>query len=307
MNKDAIKKFRRAVARYAYYFFFFLFKVLPYPIIKSITWLLLPTGYAVLKKLRKNALETLSMAFGKEKSPEEIERICKDCFYNAGRSAIEVGVFNTRPKMLVEHFHLDPQSRLNLDNALKEGKGVVAVSAHFGNFPLMLLYLSQIGYPTNAIIRPSRDEKIEVSFQEARARLGLKTIHSYPRESCVRQSLKCLRQKELLIVLMDQNTGSKSGVFVNFFGQKAGTPTGAVIFAMRTQSPIVPMFTIRDGYDTHKIVVEPHSYIEEKETDDATVEFNVQRITNIIERYIRLYPQEWGWMHKRFKSKQSHE
>ena len=105
------------------------------------------------------------------------------------------------------------------------------------------------------------------------------------------------------MVLMDQNTGSKSGVFVDFFGRKAGTPTGPIIFAMRTGSPIMPIFTIRDGYDTHRIVVEPHFYIEEKENDPATIAFNVQKITNTIERYIRQYPEEWGWMHKRFKSK----
>lgn len=303
MNKDFVKRSHRAIARYAYYFFSFLFLVLPYPVIKALTGMLLPMGYAILKKLRKNALETLSVAFKDEKSPEELQKILKECFYNAGKVAIEIGVFNTRPKMLVEHFHFDPISRQNLDNALKEGKGVVGVSAHFGNFPLMLLYLAQIGYPTNAIIRPSRDEKIEVTFKEARDRLGLKTIHSYPRETCVRQSLKCLRQKELLIVLMDQNTGSKSGVFVDFFGQKAGTPTGAIIFAMRTNSPIVPIFTIRDGYDTHRVVVEPHFYIETKATDEETLTHNVQKITNIIERYIRQYPSEWGWMHKRFKSK----
>lgn len=303
MNKDFIKKAKRAIARWTYYFFSFLFLILPYPIIKGITSFLIPIAYGILKRLRKNALETLRIAFGNEKSPEELEKICEECFRNAGRAAIEIGVFNTRPKELVKRFHLDPASRQNLDNALKEDKGVVGVSAHFGNFPLMLLYLAQIGYPTNAIIRPSRDEKIEVTFERARARLGLKTIHSYPRETCVRQSLKCLRKKELLIVLMDQNTGSKSGVFVNFFGQKAGTPTGAIIFAMRTNSPIVPIFTIRDGYDTHRIVVEPHFYIETKETDEETVAHNVQRITSIIERYIRQYPSEWGWMHKRFKSK----
>ena len=307
MNKDFIKRARRAIARWAYYFFSFLFRILPYPVIKAITGLMLPMAYVILKRLRKNALETLRIAFGNERSAEELERICKDCFYNIGKIVIEIGVFNTRPKELVKHCHLDPVSRQNLDSALNEGRGVVGVSAHFGNFPLMLLYLSQIGYPTNAIIRPSRDKKIEVSFQKARARMGFKTIHSYPRESCVLQSLKCLRQKELLVVLMDQNTGSKSGVYVDFFGQKAGTPTGAIIFAMRTNSPIVPIFTIRDGYDTHRIVVEPHFYIETKATDEETLTYNVQRITNSIERYIRQYPQEWGWMHKRFKSKPNNE
>jgi KDO2-lipid IV(A) lauroyltransferase len=168
----------------------------------------------------------------------------------------------------------------------------------------MLLYLAQMGYPTNAIIRPSRDAIIEKDFQASRSRLGLKTVHSYPREACVAQSLKALRDKELLVVLMDQNTGSKSGVYVDFFGQKAGTPTGAIIFAMRTGAPLMPIFTLRDGEsDNHKLVIEPHFYLEEKATDEETVQHNVQKLTNIIEGYIHKYPREWGWMHRRWKSR----
>ena len=257
--------------------------------------------------MRKNAMETLTIALGKEKSHVEIEKICKDCFYNAGRNAIEMGSYNAHPKMIVEKFRFEGESRRYLDEALAEGKGVLAISAHFGNFPLMLLYLAQMGYPTNAIIRPSRDEAIEKHFQAARTRLGLKTILSYPRELCVRLSLKCLRKKELLVVLLDQNTGSKSGVYVDFFGQRAGTATGPIIFALRTESPILPMFTVRDGEDSHKIIIEPHFKLEIKENDEDTLQYNVQKITSIIERYIRTYPKEWGWMHKRFKSKPNDE
>ena len=168
----------------------------------------------------------------------------------------------------------------------------------------MLLFLAQMGYPTNAIIRPSRDETVEKSFQAARSRLGLKTVHSYPREICVSQSLKALRDKELLVVLLDQNTGSKSGVYVDFFGQKAGTPTGPIIFAMRTGAPLLPIFTVRQGdSDTHTLVIEKHFYLEQKATDEETIQYNVQKLTNIIEGYIRKYPTEWGWMHRRWKSR----
>lgn len=304
MNKDLNKRFKRALGRYAYYSFTWLFSVLPYTVIKKMSNVLLKIAYRVLRRMRKIAMETLTIALGKEKTKEELEQICQECFYNAGRCAIEIGVYNTRPKLLLSKLRFDGDSQANLDAALKEGKGVLGISAHFGNFPLMLLYLAQRGYPTNAIIRPSRDEKIEVHFQEARSRLGLKTIHSYPREACVRQSIKALRSQELLVVLLDQNTGSKSGVFVDFFGKKAGTSTGPIIFAMRTGSPILPIFTIRDGEDSHRIVIEPHFYLEQKATDEETIQYNVQKITNIIERYIRTYPKEWGWMHKRFKSKQ---
>ncbi|MBF0511789.1 MAG: lysophospholipid acyltransferase family protein, partial [Candidatus Omnitrophica bacterium] len=169
--------------------------------------------------------------FGQEKSQAELKKICKECFYNAGRGAIELGVYIARPALIKEKFSFAGASRENLEAALKEGNGVIGISAHFGNFPLMLLYLAQMGYSVNAIIRPSRDPIVEKDFQATRSSLGLKTVHSYPREECVAQSLKALRDKELLIVLLDQNTGSKAGVYVDFFGQKAGTATGPIIFS----------------------------------------------------------------------------
>ena len=304
MFKDVKKKIERTLVRWAFYSFSWLFRVLPYPVIKLITGGLLSVVYFMLRRMRKTAMNTLEIAFGKEKPQAELRKICKDCFYNAGRGAIEIGAFTARPFLIKETFSFEGNSRENLEAAFKEGHGVIGISAHFGNFPLMLLYLAQMGYPTNAIIRPSRDEIIEKDFQASRTRMGLKTVHSYPREACVSQSLKALRDKELLVVLLDQNTGSKSGVYVDFFGQKAGTATGPIIFAMRTGAPLLPIFTLRDGQsDKHTLVIEKHFYLEQKATDEETVQYNVQKLTNIIEGYIRKYPHEWGWMHRRWKSR----
>jgi len=304
MFKDVKKKIERTLVRWAFYFFSWLFRTLPYPVLKTITGGLLATVYFVLRRMRRAAMNTLAIAFGKEKSRGELEKICKDCFYNAGRGAIEIGAFTARPALIKETCSFEGNSRENLDAALKEGRGVIGISAHFGNFPLMLLFLAQMGYPTNAIIRPNRDEIVEKGFQASRSRLGLKTVHSYPREVCVAQSLKALRDKELLVVLLDQNTGSKSGVYVDFFGQKAGTATGPIIFAMRTGAPLLPIFTLRQGdSDIHTLVIEKHFYLEQKATDEETIQYNVQKLTNIIEGYIRKYPTEWGWMHRRWKSR----
>jgi len=304
MFKDLKKKIERTLVRWAFYLFSWLFRVMPYPVIKAMTGGLLAIVYFVLRRMRKAAMSTLQIAFGREKSLAELTKICKDCFYNAGRGAIEIGAFTERPSLIKETFSFEGNSRANLDAALAEGRGVIGISAHFGNFPLMLLYLAQMGYPTNAIIRPSRDEIIEKDFQASRSRLGLKTVHSYPREACVAQSLKALRDKELLVVLLDQNTGSKSGVYVDFFGQKAGTATGPMVFAMRTGAPLLPIFTLRQGdSDKHTVVIEKHFYLEQKATDEETIQYNVQKLTNIIEGYIRKYPHEWGWMHRRWKSR----
>jgi KDO2-lipid IV(A) lauroyltransferase len=298
------KRIERTLVRWAFYSFSWLFRTLPYPVIKAISGGLLAVVYFVVRRLRRVAMGTLSIAFGKEKSKEELKKICKDCFYNAGRGIIELGVFMVRPSLFKETFSFEGNSRENLDAAFKEGRGVIGISAHFGNFPLMLLYLAQMGYPTNAIIRPSRDEIIEKDFQASRSRLGLKTVHSYPRETCVAQSLKALRDKELLVILLDQNTGSKSGVYVDFFGQKAGTATGPIIFAMRTGAPLLPIFTLREGgSDIHTLVIEKHFYLDQKASDEETIQYNVQKLTNIIEGYIRKYPAEWGWMHRRWKSR----
>ena len=306
--KDVKKKIVRILVRWVFYFFSWLFKVLPFPVIKAISGGLLAMVYFVLRRMRNAAMNTLEIAFGKEKSQAELKKICKDCFYNAGRGVIELGSFTERPALIKKAFSFEGNSRENLDAAFKEGHGVIGISAHFGNFPLMLLYLAQMGYPTNAIIRPSRDEIIEKDFQASRSRLGLKTVHSYPREACVAQSLKALRDNELLVVLLDQNTGSKSGVYVDFFGQKAGTATGPIIFAMRTGAPLLPIFTLRkDNGDTHTVVIEKHFYLEQKASDEETIQYNVQKLTNIIEGYIRKYPTEWGWMHRRWKSRPNQE
>ena len=99
-----------------------------------------------------------------------------------------------------------------------------------------------------------------------------------------------------------QPFGSSGGVFVDFFGQKAATATGPVVFAMRTKAPIVPMFVVRQKDDTHKIIIEPPLKLEEPADDKTMIQRNTEKITQVIERYIRKYPQEWGWMHRRWKS-----
>ena len=134
------KKIERTLVRWAFYFFSWLFRVLPYPALKAITGGLLAVAYFILRRMRRAAMNTLSIAFGKEKSQAELKKICKDCFYNAGRGAIEIGAFTARPALIKETFSFEANSRENLDAAFKEGRGVIGISAHFGNFPLMLLF-----------------------------------------------------------------------------------------------------------------------------------------------------------------------
>ena len=133
MFKDVQKKIKRTFVRWAFYFFSWLFKTLPYPVIKAISGGLLAVAYFILRRMRKAAMSTLSIAFGKEKSPAELKKICKDCFYNAGRGVIELGVFTAHPSFIKETFSFEGNSRENLEAAFKEGHGVIGISTHFGD------------------------------------------------------------------------------------------------------------------------------------------------------------------------------
>ena len=192
----------------------------------------------------------------------------------------------------------------HLDACLARGKGVILVSAHFGNFPLMLGRLSLEGYKAAGIMRPMRDHRAEEFFMAKRRRYNIKTIYSTPRNVCVDNTIKTLRNNELVFLPLDQNFGT-SGVFVDFFGSKAATATGPVIFAQRTKACLLPCFIIRQKDDTHEIVFEPAVEMEAGRNSEETILLNVQKLTNVIERYIRKYPAEWGWIHRRWKSKQS--
>ena len=299
--RDRIKVLRRDIARNSLYASSWLINRLSYSTVKFLTYIFIAVGFQFTRSQRKIAEESLRIAFGREKNKKEIDRIIKDCFVNVGKGMIELIYFMSHPKMIKEKVLFEGKE--HLDEAFRYGKGVIAVSAHFGNFPLMLLRFAQEGYKTSAIIRPASDQQIEEYFVKLRTRLGLYTIYSQPRKQCVDASLRALRNNEFLFIPLDQNFGSSGGVFVDFFGQKAATATGPVVFAMRTKAPILPVFTVRQPDDTHKIIIEEPLLLEEKGTDEETILANTARITAIIERYIRWFPHEWGWMHRRWKTR----
>ena len=301
-GKELSRRIQRSLARNGMYFFYWLFSLLPYGFMLKMVNVLVAVGFRFTHKQRNLAEESLSIAFGGKKSSEEIDHIVKQCFGNLGRGMVELVYFLSHTGEALGKVEF--QGREHLDKALSEGKGVIAVTAHFGNFPLMMLCCSQMKYQTNCIIRPTRDKVLEKFLLQKRFEAGLNTIYALPRHTCVLESLKVLRNNELLFVPLDQNFGSGKGVFVDFFGQKAATATGPIVFASRTQSPILPMFIVRDSEQKHRVIIEPPLQLDLSRSEEENLVVNTQKITTLIESYIRRYPHEWGWMHRRWKSKQ---
>ncbi|MBL7070148.1 MAG: lysophospholipid acyltransferase family protein [Candidatus Omnitrophica bacterium] len=301
-----IKKIQKSIGRFFGWLVLvicsFIIKLIPegclYGFAKGIAFL----GYQFTHKQRRIAQETLDIAFGNQKSKAEKEKIAKESFVYMAKSAVEVISLMDSPELMKRRISL--VNKGNLDNALARGNGVILVSGHFGNFPLLLARLSQEGYEVSGIMRPMRDQRVENIFLKKRQRYGVRTIYSKPRDTCVSSSIEALRNNQLVFIPIDQNFGT-AGVFVNFFGKKAATATGPIIFAQRTGASLVPCFILRQKDDTHRIVFEPPLTLESRQSPRETIAVNIQKLTDIIEAYIRRYPAEWGWVHRRWKSKPS--
>jgi len=298
--KKTRKGFSRAAAWLGIHICSLMVKVIPASCLYAFAKNIAALAYFFAKKQKKVALDSLSIAFGKEKSLPEIEGIAKDCFTYIAKSAVELMFFFDKPQALRKRVQI--QGRENLDKALAAGRGVILVSAHFGNFPLLLGRLAVEGYKAGGIMKPMHDARMEKIFLKKREKFGVRTIYSQPRNECVNSSINALRNNELVFIPIDQNFGT-GGVFVDFFGQKAATATGPVILAQRTKAALIPCFILRQANDQHKIIFEAELKLEEgKDTQDVIL-VNIQKLTNIIESYIRKYPAEWGWIHRRWKSK----
>lgn len=257
-------------------------------------------AFLLAVKQRRIALESLSIAFGKERSAQELRVIAKDCFTFMASSALETLFFMKRPGLLKKQVVLE--NRHILDEALSKAKGVVLVSGHFGNFPLMMLRLSLEGYSVGGIMRPMRDQRVEKIFTKLRNNLGIKTIYSQPRKACVDETIRALKNNEIVCFQLDQNFGT-GGVFVDFFGQKAATATGPVIFALRTKAVVLPCFIVRQEDNSHRIIFEEEFNLKQEGDFNQTAQLNIQGLTKIIESYIRQYPAHWGWIHRRWKTR----
>jgi len=300
--EENIKRFNRALARYAFYVIRWIISKLPYSVYKFVANFFVTLGRPLLNKKKKIAIENLYTALGDEYSGEEIKNLYKKIYKNFSRGMIDLIYLIDRPKAVGEKVTMEGKEIL--DDVLKEGKGAIFVSAHFGNFILMYVKMVQEGYKTNVIMRRVRDEKWEKQLSDLRAQLGVRAIYDLPPRKCVQECIRALRNNEVLFILLDQNYGGEGRIFVEFFGEQAATATGPVVFSNRTGAPILPIFIMHDGDDRHKLVINPPIALDHYDDDQEMILMNIKKITKIIEDRVRERPYEWGgWMHKRWKSR----
>ncbi|MBW2193548.1 MAG: lysophospholipid acyltransferase family protein, partial [Deltaproteobacteria bacterium] len=183
-----------------------------------------------------------------------------------------------------------------------KGRGVLALTAHFGNWELLSVVGAMSGYPLAVLYRPLDFKPLDRFFVKLRTRFGGKMI---PQKRALREVLRSLRKREIMVLLMDQNVDWYEGVFVDFMGRRACTNKGLALIALKSKAPVVPVFLVRQGEQfTAKILPE----IPLIKTGDKTkdVEENTARYNAAIASFLYQYPEQWFWVHQRWKTRPYH-
>lgn len=255
--------------------------------------------YYILPKYRKTALANLRLAFGGEKSAGELRAIARRVFENLGKNAFELIRFpRINEKNIDALVTIDNPARLN--RAFEKGAGVIIITAHIGNWELMAATLRLKGYPGVTVGRRIYFHKYDRYLNYLRKTHDVNVVY---RDDSPREILKILKENRIVGIVADQDVDSVAGVFVNFFGHPAYTPAGPAALAKTTGAPLVPVFIIRKNGRHVLFVEEPVELADTADKEKDLVE-NTQRWSNVVESYIRRYPEQWVWMHRRWKTKE---
>jgi Kdo2-lipid IVA lauroyltransferase/acyltransferase len=253
------------------------------------------------RKHRAIALSNLKRAFGREMRYHEIEILAKKVFANLVLIIFEIGwSLRLDKNRLSKNFKIDGLE--NIRNAYDKGKGVLVLTAHFGNWELLSVVGAMIEHPVSMVARPLDFKPMDRFFINLRSRFGGKII---PKRRSLRAILRSLDRREMVLLLMDQNMDWYNGVFVDFMGHRACTNSGLALLALKTQAPVVPVFLIREktGFRAEFGPEIPLIKTGDKRKD---VELNTLQYNRIIEDIVRRYPEQWFWIHQRWKTKPYH-
>jgi len=274
-------------------------RITPRWLIDSFMGCVFPIVFLNIKQLKKICVRNLQLVYGDSKNKKEYGLLTKRYIRSIGDAMVDLLYYLEWPDELKKITRFEGED--NLKKTLELGKGVIAVTAHLGNFPLMFVSLVQKGYKVNVVIRSMRDENFGRFMFRLCDKWGINMIQTSPGKKFFRESLGALKRNELLFFLLDEVVAPENGVKVKFFNRDVARATGPMLFFERTSSPVLPMFIVKDEKKRFNIFIKgPFEVIKENGPQENMVK-NIAGLTNIIEYYVSRYPFQWGgWFNKRW-------
>jgi KDO2-lipid IV(A) lauroyltransferase len=272
---------------------------LPRPLSRAFAIGIAQLVYLLHFRLRQVGMRNLAMAFP-EKSEAERRRILRGVFTSLGRQLAELCQFPRYTAQNVDEVVVYDGLE-NYERAYARAKGVLFVTAHFGGWELSAFAHSLHGHWLHVVMRPMDNPYLDQLLQSYRTMHGNKVV---PKDDFVRGLLAAMRAGETVGILMDTNMTPPQGVFVDFFGIPACTASGLARIALRTDAAVVPGFTIWDeALGRYRLRFDPAVELVRTGDLEADIIANTQKFTKVIEDYVRKHPDQWLWVHRRWKTR----
>jgi KDO2-lipid IV(A) lauroyltransferase len=273
--------------------------LLPRPMARGIGITLGVLTYGLYPRLRRVGRRNLDLAFP-EKSAKEKKRILRGVYVNLGRQLAEFCLFPRYTRENVERIAVY-EGFQNFAEAQSRGKGVVFLTAHLGGWEVSSFAHSLYGHSMDIVIRPLDNPYVNGLVDRYRTEHGNRT---FPKQDFARGLLTALRQGQTVGILMDTNMTPPQGAFVDFFGIPACTATGPARVALHTDAAVLPAFGVWDKHlGKYRICFEPALELVRTGDDEADALANTAMFTKEIERYVTKYPDQWLWVHRRWKTR----
>jgi KDO2-lipid IV(A) lauroyltransferase len=250
-------------------------------------------------KLRQTAERNLQLAFP-EISETERRRLLLGCFENLGRLLAVFSHF-TRSNDARLASLIEPAGLAHLVAAKEHGRGVILFTGHVGAWELTSFGLSMLGHPLSFLVRRIDNPKIEELVDRTRAHRGNRSID---KRFAAREMLKILQTGGTLGILVDLNTLDREAIFVDFFGLPTATTFLVAKLAQRTGAEVLPVFAPWDkSKQKFLLQVGPVLSFEGTGEEQEDVRRLTQAFTKVVEDYVRRYPDQWLWIHRRWKTR----
>lgn len=252
-------------------------------------------------KLQRTGKRNLEIAFPEMPDPER-RRLLRGTFASLGRLLGEFSQLpRATPEKLRQLIEYDEVGLAHLRAAEKNKRGVIFLTGHLGCWELHSFGWSALEYPLSFLVRPLDNPRIEAMIEAIRTKFGNRAID---KQTAARQSLRVLREGGTLGILSDLNTQTREGVFVPFFGTLACTTAGIATLALKTDAVVIPTCAVwnkeRQRYFFHG---DPPVELVRTGVHAKDIELNTARFAAAVERMVRLYPDQWLWIHKRWKTR----
>jgi KDO2-lipid IV(A) lauroyltransferase len=283
-------------------------------VLKLITFLLghIPPGLSILlaKMLGKLAYrldktrsviarDNLRRALGSELTEDEIDAIAQRVFEHISMTFME---FMRQPWLKKSDLegYVKCVGIENLEKALSKKKGAIICTAHFGNWELLGAFMGLKGFPMDIVVRDPDHPLFDKFVRWVRMRSGNSVI---TKKMAMRPLLKNLSRNAIAGILLDQNVTRTEGVFVDFFGRQACTNKGPALLAASSGAAVLPTFILRTGDRTHTVFIGERIDLVDSGDKANDVIANTALFTKAIEEMVRAHPEQWFWVHRRWKTR----